>query len=137
MNKIELFKHISKSIFILALLSFLLTKISICLHKYIENPTYTTSKLVNQNEADFPALTICPMGRHDGYKENMLKSHGIAQLEFYSISYFSKICPTNLNWSSNYTDVSEDDLFDQATLKFDELVESFAILPFQNIYVSL
>ena len=31
-----------------------------CLMKYVEEPTYISSRIVDQWEADLPAITVCP-----------------------------------------------------------------------------
>ena len=95
MRKLEIFKRTTKSLFILALASFLSFKVITCLYKYIENPTYTISKLVLQNKAELPAMTICPIGRSDGYKKSILKDHGIE-----IVQYSSYDCSSNMTWSS-------------------------------------
>ena len=74
MNKLEVFKQITKSIFILVLVSVLLFKVIKCVDEYVENPTYTKSKLVDQNDAAFPALTICPIRTQFGYNESILNN---------------------------------------------------------------
>ena len=99
------------------------------MYKYIENPTYTISKLVPQNKAELTAMTICPMGRNDGYKESILKDHGIMQ-------YSSHDCSSNMTWSSRNTSLSENDIFENVTLKFDELVDSIKLTRFRGLNVS-
>ena len=130
MKKLEIFKQITKSLFILALVSFLLFKVVTSLYKYIENPTYTISKLVRQNKANLTAMTICPMGKSDGYKESILRDHGIMQ-------YSSYECSSNLTWSSTNTAISESDLFEDVTLKFHELVESIKVERYKGLQVSV
>ena len=127
MKKLEIFKRITKSIFILALVSFLSFKVVTSLSKYIENPTYTISKLVRQNQANLTAMTICPMGKTDGYKESVLKNHGISRYD----------CSSNLTWSSKNTSISENDLFDNVTLRFDELVYSIKVTHYRGLNVSV
>ena len=131
-TKLNFLQRITKIIFILALVSFLLWKVTTCLHKYNENPTYTTTKLVNQNDADLPAITICPRNRNIGYKKSVLKNHGIKRQEYYS----NNACSSNLTWSSNNTAISENDLFDQVTLNFDELVDCIYIGHFNGPQVN-
>ena len=41
-----------------------------CLIKYWEFPTYISSRIVDQGEADFPAITVCPPTK--GYKSDVL-----------------------------------------------------------------
>ena len=129
-KKLEIFKQTTKSLFILSLASFLSFKVITCLYKYIENPTYTISTLVLQNKAELTAMTICPMGRNDGYKESILKDHhGILQ-------YSSYDCSSNMTWSSRNTALSENDIFENVTLKFDELVDSIKLTRFRGLNVS-
>ena len=131
MKRLEIFKRTTKSLFILALASFLSFKIITFLYKYIENPTYTISKLVLQNKAELPAMTICPMGRNDGYKESNLEDHGIKIMQ-----YSSYDCSSNMTWSSRNTSLSENDIFENVTLKFDELVDSIKLTRFRGLNVS-
>ena len=42
-----------------------------CLVKYAEDPTYISSQIVDQWEADFPAITICP--KYNGLKLDVLQ----------------------------------------------------------------
>ena len=35
-------------------------KMTRCLMKYVEEPTYISSRIVDQWEADLPAITVCP-----------------------------------------------------------------------------
>ena len=130
-KKLEIFKQTTKSLFILSLASFLLFKVITCLYKYIENPTYTISKLVLQNKAELPAMTICPMGRNDGYKESILEDHGIKIMQ-----YSSYDCSSNMTWSSKNTALSENEIFENVTLRFDELVYSIKVSRYRGPNVS-
>jgi hypothetical protein len=47
----------------------------------MEGPTYISSDFVNQKDAEFPAITVCP--ESNGYKLDVLKSHGIPEKERY------------------------------------------------------
>ena len=136
MNKLEVFKRITKSIFILTLVSLLLFKVIKCVDEYVENPTYTTSKLVNQKEAAFPALTICPINRSIAYNESILNNHGISQMKNYIGYNRSYDCSSNMTWSSRNTALSENDIFENVTLKFDELVDSIKLTRFRGLNVS-
>ena len=64
----EKFVH---NIFLLILIFTLLYQIHSCISEFIRGPTYTETRLVQQNKALFPAMTICP--KADGYKLDMLK----------------------------------------------------------------
>ncbi len=47
-----------------------------CIAHFLEYPTYTTFKLVNQNEVDFPSMTFCP-DLKDVFKVDVLEvNHG-------------------------------------------------------------
>ena len=39
--------------------------------KYADEPTYISSRIVDQWEADFPAITVCP--EYNGLKSNVLQ----------------------------------------------------------------
>ena len=45
-----------------------------CLIKYWDFPTYISSQIVGQGEADFPAITVCPQA--DGLKLDVLQVCG-------------------------------------------------------------
>lgn len=42
-----------------------------CARQFIEKPTYTATRIQQQHDAKFPALSICPKTK--GYKDEMLK----------------------------------------------------------------
>ena len=42
-----------------------------CVNQFIDKPTYTATKIQQQHDGEFPALSICPY--FSGYKENVLK----------------------------------------------------------------
>ena len=42
-----------------------------CLELYSSEPTYVSTHIVNQEKAQFPAITICPISK--GYKESVLQ----------------------------------------------------------------
>ena len=46
-----------------------------CTTKYFEHPTYVSTDLVNQWDAVFPAITVCPDG--NVYHEEVLRQHGV------------------------------------------------------------
>ena len=131
MNKVALFKKLIKITFILVLVALLTWKTIECLQHYIENPTYTTSIFVNQDETDFPAMTICP-AMFQGYKKKKLSNYGIAEENYWNNS----ICNSNMTWSGNVVEnTSAEDLFHKVTYQFSELVNEIHIGHF-NTHVS-
>ena len=48
----------------------------------MQGPTYISSDIVAQKEAEFPAMTVCPESTK--YKENVLQEHGIATEKGYN-----------------------------------------------------
>ena len=42
-----------------------------CVNQFIDKPTYTATKIQQQHDGEFPALSICPY--FSGYKGNVLK----------------------------------------------------------------
>ena len=88
----------------------------------MKGPTYISSGILPQNEAEFPAVTACPIS--NGYKEDVLKAHGIGEVKNYNWK-------TDLNWTSNQTDVTEDELFEMATYTSEELIKRFYIRYFK------
>ena len=117
----------SKYILISVLVALLTIQVIRCLEKYFGYPTYVSTKIVDQASAEFPAITICP--EKNGYKEDVLKFHGIPSVKRYNYK-------TNLNWSSNDSDITESKLFDLATYSFGELVKSVLIRYFRADHVS-
>ena len=47
-----------------SLLALLANQLIHCLEKYIKEPTYTETRVVDQHETDFPAITFCSLGNH-------------------------------------------------------------------------
>ena len=94
----------------------------------MQGPTYISSHIVTQEEAEFPAMTVCPESTK--YKENILQEHGIATEKGYNYK-------VNLTWSSNQTDVGDDELFELATNRLDELLQRFYIQFFNANPVSI
>ena len=94
----------------------------------MQGPTYISSNIVAQEEAEFPAMTVCPESTK--YKENVLQEHGIATAKGYNYK-------VNLTWSSNQTDVSDAELFELATNRLDELLQRFRIQFFNTDPVSI
>lgn len=99
-----------------------------CIKKFLDEPTYTSVQILAQKEASFPALTVCPdhskAKGSKSYKLNMLQRHGIPTVENYN--HYSAL-DGKLTWKSNYTNVSEAELFNLVTYKKDEL--------FKQVYV--
>ena len=119
--------QILKSFLISVLLALLTIQVIRCFEKYFGYPTYVSTKIVHQALAEFPAITICP--EKNGYKEDVLQFHGIPSVKRYN----SK---TNLNWSSNDSEISETKLFDLVTYSFEELVKRVYIRYFRADCVS-
>ena len=53
-----------------------------CVVKYMQGPTYISSAIVAQKEAEFPAMTVCPESRK--YKLDVLQQHGIPTVHDYN-----------------------------------------------------
>ena len=119
MEKFAFIKKAAKRTFILVLFSVLLVKINSCLMKFIESSTYTASKFVKQDQAEFPSMTIC---NENGYKNEVLNFHGILSKQNY-MDCDSK----DISWSSNNTIITEKELYDKITYKFHELVSKIYI----------
>ena len=68
MKIIQKFLYFSILIFLCFLLAMQITD---CIKTYINFPTYVETKIVSQDKAIFPAMTICPV--KDGYKKEVLK----------------------------------------------------------------
>jgi hypothetical protein len=46
-----------------------------CLIRYVDYPTYVSTKETDQSDAAFPAITVCPDGTQK-YKYNVLNKYG-------------------------------------------------------------
>ena len=129
---------------ILILVPLLFVMVYQCLSFFLKNPTYFSTTIVLQKEVDFPSVTVCP--EPHGYKLAVLnvsagfarvyctvhsmtsiqfnsvtlllsKAHGIANVDNYNNG--NKV--GNMSWGSNQTGVTGWDLFEQATLKPEEM----------------
>ncbi len=56
---------------VLVLLALLAVQVSKCLRLYLDDPTYFSTKIVEQRQVPFPSVTVCP--EKDGYKEDVLQ----------------------------------------------------------------
>ena len=119
MEKFVFLKKATKYTFILVLLIVLLVKITSCLMKFIESSTYTASKFVNQDQAEFPSMTICSNDGENGYKKDVLNFHGIQN--------YINCDSNNLSWTSKIENITEMELYDKVTYKFHELVSKVHI----------
>ena len=54
----------------------------------MQGPTYISSAIVPQKDADFPAMTVCSESRK--YKIDVLRQHGIASVKYYNCKTPSK-----------------------------------------------
>jgi hypothetical protein len=52
------------------------------MEKFILHPTYISTKIVDQDRAEFPAFTICPGA--PAYNKERLKENGIANIKAYN-----------------------------------------------------
>ena len=107
-----------KIIGILVLSGLLIIQTIQCVSKFISEPTYFSTKYMEQKFSDFPAISICPSGSL--YKSDILAAHGIPSKKSYNYKY-------NLTWSSNDSNTSPIELFNLITYDFRELVSSIKI----------
>ena len=112
------FTLIFKVIGISVLSGLLIIQTKQCVTKFISSPTYISTTYVEQKFADFPAISMCPSGSN--YKSDVLASHGIPNIKDYNYKY-------NLTWSSNDSNTSPNELFNQITYDFSELVDKINI----------
>ena len=71
-----------KIIGILVLSGLLIIQTIQCVSKFISEPTYFSTKYMEQKFSDFPAISICPSGSL--YKSDILASHGIPSKKSYN-----------------------------------------------------
>lgn len=62
---------------------------------FVEKPTYTSTRIVPQHDAKFPALSICPTPK--GYKDEFLKVSTILQV----LTIISNILYKIFDWNNN------------------------------------
>jgi hypothetical protein len=85
----------------------------------MDGPTYFSSDILIQEQAEFPAMTVCPLTNQ--YKLDVLQANGIEEKDRYNYK-------TNLTWSSNNSNVvTESELFLNLTYNLDELVKRITI----------
>ena len=85
--------------------------------RYIEQPTYTETNVIPQSKAKFPAVTVCPT-MENPLRKTALERHNISSFA----SYMGLSTKTAINWSSNDSNVSEQELFNQLTFTLDEII---------------
>lgn len=71
LESLKKWQKIGYNLVLFVLVTILLVQITQLMVKYNEAPTYVTTDIVEQREAAFPAITICPEG--DKYKSDVLK----------------------------------------------------------------
>lgn len=121
-RKIGRLKFLQKGIYVVALFVLILLlflQTIQCFVKFARGPTYISSEIVPQNEAGFPAMTICP--ESSPYNETLLQQHGLANTNQYNGKNDHE------NWSSNQTGVTESDLFLMATKNLNDMVKNVYI----------
>ena len=74
---------------------------------------------MDQRDAAFPATTICP---EYPYKEDVLIENGFEERKVYNDK--DKLGQT---WSSNNTNITDVELFEEATWGLDEIVSRFYV----------
>lgn len=114
---LKLLKHAIYFTTLLILLGILLVQGTKCLLKYNARPTYMSTRIVNQEDALFPSVTICPT--YGGYREDVLRAHGIHSKEH----YYDGVDGKELQWTSNETGVDPLELYKAATYEFTDLVD--------------
>ena len=65
-------KEVLTFLVFLALLSLTFRETASCFQRYFDFPKYTSFQLVYQDDADFPALTFCPI-EDDAYRVQKLE----------------------------------------------------------------
>ena len=79
-TKMVAFKSLGK-LFLTSVVAFTLTVFVFqCIEMYFEHPTYLDITEVDQTEAPFPAITLCPGQKKSGYNTKVLK----VRLSYYS-----------------------------------------------------
>ena len=81
--QIKLLGYLKNLVFVLALISLVVLTLVQgiqCVDKYLSSPTYISTEVVDQFEAEFPAMTICA----GGYKIDVLKQYGYNKVSEYN-----------------------------------------------------
>ena len=67
---LRILNRLAQSLAVLVLFIILLVQAFKCVEKYMREPTFVSTKIVEQRESEFPAVTICSMD--NGYKEDVM-----------------------------------------------------------------
>ena len=78
-----------------------------CIVRYLDGPTYISSEIVEQSQAEFPAFTICA-DASEAYNKQRLKDLGIPKFSAYNYHGESKACVVStqdliLKWRNHAT----------------------------------
>ncbi|XP_071746530.1 uncharacterized protein [Lepeophtheirus salmonis] len=97
----------------------LIVQVVQCIIKYINKPTYMSSKVVNQYNGEFPAISICPWDPY--YKVDVLKE----DYNLTSVGHFNKMTDKqeNLIWHNKYGQ----DIIGNITFHLDDLLSDLKI----------
>ena len=123
----------------ISLLALLANQLIHCLDKYIKEPTYTETSVVDQHETEFPAVTFCSLGNHYYGKRLQVKVKvalkvslkvyhlHVANLQEHGIdgrsNYISGKNKFNLRWSSNQSMTTPQELYEQVTVSRNQLLK--------------
>ena len=75
-----------------------------CLVKYYDFPTYISSQIVDQDGADFPAITVCPQG---GFKLDVLRVYDFFEQIAVVFSRDDLTCRRMVSQVSNHTIITQ------------------------------
>ena len=77
-KKLKILQKFLYFLVVLVLVVGVIVQTAQCLYKYSETPTYTETKVVKQQEAEFPAFTFCREG--SSYKTDILEVYKNANI---------------------------------------------------------
>ncbi|XP_023345219.1 uncharacterized protein LOC111714359 [Eurytemora carolleeae] len=111
-------KRFQYIIFFTVCAGILLVQIASCFAKYLEEPSYISSFIADQQRAEFPEITLCSEG--GGYKSNILLENGFLSSSDYSAT-------GNHTWHSTNTTVTPQELFESATFSAEDMIEKMLV----------
>ncbi|CAB4057150.1 unnamed protein product [Lepeophtheirus salmonis] len=126
-KKISSFSKLSITAIIgLVLFIILFNQIIRILIKYSEGPTYISTLVARQSDAEFPAITMCP--NEEMYNLTRLREHGINSTDNYN---GGAVRDATRTWLSNQSNTSPRALFDYITFSAKDLIRTVKVRTFE------
>ncbi|XP_040576980.1 uncharacterized protein [Lepeophtheirus salmonis] len=125
-KKLQFLKLSITAIIGLVLFIILFNQIIRILIKYSEGPTYISTLVARQRDAEFPAITMCP--NEEMYNLTRLREHGINSTDNYN---GGAVRDATRTWLSNQSNTSPRALFDYITFSAKDLIRTVKVRTFE------